>query len=255
MYTGTYIGGSANLNAIALQYEVTKNGTLFAAINAADNIITTVWIILTIAIPPILQRFFPRKKQVDQSVTIANKNVLPVVTTNEKVTVKGFTLLLALGVATMFVSNVISGYFPAIPSILILTTIALLLAQVGHLQNVKGGKILGFLFVLLFLAVVGAYCDLAALIANKEIAITLLIWVTLVVLIHGLIIFGVGAIFRQDWYLISIASNANIGGATSAAILATSFNRSDLRLPGILVGSIGNALGTYFGIMVAEYLK
>ena len=89
MYTGTYIGGSANLNAIALQYEVTKNGTLFAAINAADNIITTVWIILTIAIPPILQRYFPRKKQINQSVTIANKNVLPVVTTNEKVTVKG----------------------------------------------------------------------------------------------------------------------------------------------------------------------
>ena len=155
----------------------------------------------------------------------------------------------------MFVSNFISGYFPAIPSILILTTIALLLAQVGHLQNVKGGKILGFLFVLLFLAVVGAYCDLAALIANKEVAVTLLIWVTVVVFIHGIIIFGVGGIFKQDWYLVSVASNANIGGCTSAAVLATSLNRTDLRLPGILVGSIGNALGTYLGILVAEYLK
>jgi uncharacterized membrane protein len=40
MYTGTYIGGSANLNAVALEYGVNKEGTLFAAINAADNIIT-----------------------------------------------------------------------------------------------------------------------------------------------------------------------------------------------------------------------
>lgn len=255
MYTGTYIGGSANLNAIALQYEVTKNGTLFAAINAADNIITTVWIILTMAIPPILQRYFPRKKLTTQTTLSTQPAVIPVGPTNEKVTVIGFSLLLALGVGSMFLSNFISGYLPAIPSILILTTIALLLAQVGHLQKVKGGKILGFLFVLLFLAVVGAYCDLAALIANKEIAITLLIWVTVVVFVHGLFIFSVGAILKQDWYLVSIASNANIGGATSAAVLATSFNRSDLRLPGILVGSIGNALGTYLGIMVAEYLK
>jgi len=62
-YTGSYIGGVANLNAVALQYEVTKNGTLFAAVNAADNIITIVWIILTLTIPPLLQRFFHEKNK------------------------------------------------------------------------------------------------------------------------------------------------------------------------------------------------
>ena len=64
MYTGTYIGGSANLNAIALQYGVIKDGTLYAAINAVDNIITTIWLFLTMFIPPVLQRLFPRKKSV-----------------------------------------------------------------------------------------------------------------------------------------------------------------------------------------------
>jgi len=161
---------------------------------------------------------------------------MPVKSTSEKFTVIGLTLLLALGVTTLFILSLVSAYFPAVPSILILTTIALVLAQIGEIQNLKGGKILGFLFVLLFLAVVGAYCDLAALIANKELAITLLIWVTVVVFIHGLITFTLGAIFRHDWYLIAVAYNANIGGATSAAVLDTSFNRTDLRLPGILVG-------------------
>ena len=61
MFTGTYIGGSANLNAIAIQYGVIKNGTLFAAINAADNIITTTWIIITLVLPALLQRWMPRK--------------------------------------------------------------------------------------------------------------------------------------------------------------------------------------------------
>src|SRR5687768_755195 len=36
MYTGTYTGGSANLNAVALTYGVNKDGVLYAAVNAVD---------------------------------------------------------------------------------------------------------------------------------------------------------------------------------------------------------------------------
>ena len=140
-------------------------------------------------------------------------------------------------------------------AILALTTLALIPAQVRPLQQVKGGKIIGFLFVLLFLAVVGAYCDVEALIKSKEVALVLMTWVTVIVFVHGMLIFTIGGLLKQDWDIISIASNANIGGATSAAVLATSLNRSDLRLPGILVGSVGNAIGTYLGVPVAEYLK
>ncbi len=254
MYTGTYIGGSANLNAIALQYGVIKNGTLFAAINAADNIITTIWIIATLVLPALLQRLFPRNLYILNEAK-KEEHVLPVDTTKEDITVTGFSLLLALGVGSLFISQLVSSYVPQLPSILILTTIALLLAQIKPLHRVKGGNILGFLFVLLFLAVVGAYCDIDALIQSKEIALVLMAWVTLIVCIHGILLFTIGGLLKQDWNIVSIASNANIGGATSAAVLATSLNRADLRLPGILVGSIGNAIGTYIGVIVAEYLK
>ena len=253
MFTGTYIGGSANLNAVALQYGVIKNGTLFAAINAADNIITTTWIIITLVLPAILQRWMPRKTI---AATTKNKkeNVQPLATT-ENISVLSISVLLALGVAGLFVSQLFSTYVPAIPSILVLTTIALVLAQVPSVQNVKGGKILGYFMVLLFLAVVGAYCDIGALIKNGEVAMILMLWVTAIVFIHGILLFVIGGIFKQDWAIISIASNANIGGATSAGVLATAIGRSDLRLPGILVGSVGNAIGTYLGVLVAEILK
>ncbi len=227
---------------------------MFAAINAADNIITTIWIIATLVLPALLQRFFPRKLYVRNTVK-EEEPVLPVDTTKEDITVTGFSLLLALGVGSLFISQLISSYVPQLPSILILTTIALLLAQVKQLHSVKGGNILGFLFVLLFLAVVGAYCDIDALIKSKEIALVLMEWVTLIVFVHGILLFTIGGLLKQDWNIVSIASNANIGGATSAAALATSLNRADLRLPGILVGSIGNAIGTYLGVIVAEYLK
>jgi uncharacterized membrane protein len=72
---------------------------------------------------------------------------------------------------------------------------------------------------------------------------------------HGIIIFVVGGLLKQDWDIIAIASNANIGGATSAPVCAASLGRPDLQLPGLLAGTIGNAIGTYLGILVAELLK
>ena len=75
------------------------------------------------------------------------------------------------------------------------------------------------------------------------------------VLVHGLILFVIGGLLKQDWAIISVASNANIGGATSAGVLATAIGRGDLRLPGILAGSLGNAVGTYAGVFVALYLR
>jgi len=55
--------------------------------------------------------------------------------------------------------------------------------------------------------------------------------------------------------MLGIASQANIGGASSALALARSINRTDLQLPAVLVGVLGNAIGTYLGIWVAEWLR
>ena len=257
MYTGTYIGGSANLNAIALQYGVTKDGNLFAAINAVDNIITTLWIIATLVLPSVLQKIFPREKNIPaQQANKSNEELLQqIISKKEEITVQGISVLLFLGVGTLLVSTLTAFYFPKIPSILVLTTIALVLAQIPSIQKLRGGKTLGFFLVLLFLAVVGAYCDLQALSQSGEIAGTLLIWVTLLVLIHGILLFTIAGVFKQDWDIVSIASNANIGGTATAAVCANSLGRPDLQLPGILAGAVGNAIGTYAGILVAELLK
>jgi len=54
--------------------------------------------------------------------------------------------------------------------------------------------------------------------------------------------------------MVAIASQANIGGGTSAIALAESFERKELILPAILVGTLGNALGTYLGFLVVWLL-
>jgi len=257
MYTGTYIGGSANLNAVAVEYGVNKDGTLFAAINAADNIITAVWMMMTLILPSIFQRYFPMKRRISTQFENLSDEELKtrMLQPANNIRLTDVTVLLALGLGTMFISEQISSYFKAVPSILILTTMALIFAQLRFVQRLQGTRLIGFGMVMLFLAVVGAYCDINALISSGSLAGMLLLWVVLIVFIHGVLIFSIGGFLRQDWDIVSIASNANIGGATSAPVCANSIGRPDLQLPGLLAGTIGNAIGTYLGVFVAEILK
>ncbi|MBA2270037.1 MAG: DUF819 family protein [Chthoniobacterales bacterium] len=253
MFTGTYIGGSVNLNTIALQYGVTKEGTLFAALNAADNIVTTIWIVATLLLPRLLQRWFPR--ELPETVAVAAGAVAEPLEAKADARVFDLALLLALGTGSLFIAHSISHFVPAIPFVLILTTVALALAQAPPVQRLHGARTLGYLTVLVFLAVVGAYCDIGALIANGSIALLLLAWVTIIIAVHGVLLFVISGLMKQDWAIVAVASNANIGGATTAGVLATAIGRDELRLPGILAGSLGTALGTYAGVLVAELLR
>ena len=54
--------------------------------------------------------------------------------------------------------------------------------------------------------------------------------------------------------MIAIVSQANVGGGASAIALAETFERNELVLPSILVGTLGNALGTYLGFFVVYVL-
>ncbi|RME37327.1 MAG: DUF819 family protein, partial [Planctomycetota bacterium] len=108
--------------------------------------------------------------------------------------------------------------------------------------------------VYLFLAVIGAFCDVAALNAIGRIGLLLLAIIAVTVTVHALILFLTGAAFRIDPDIVAVASQANIGGGTSALALARSLGRDDLTLPAVLVGSLGYAMGTYLGFFTAEHL-
>lgn len=63
---------------------------------------------------------------------------------------------------------------------------------------------------------------------------------------------GVAWLLRMDTGAAAIASQANVGGVTTALALARGLGRADLALPGILVGTLGYAVGNYAGFFVAE---
>ena len=172
----------------------------------------------------------------------------------ESISIASLSTILGLAFLAMAVSKFVFELFPQIPEILILTTLALILAQMPLIKNLSGTHTLGFFLILLFLAAIGALCDLSTLKGLGDLAGILFLFVGILVLVHGAVIFGIGALFKVDWDVIAVASQANVGGNTTALASAESLNRPDLLIPGVLVGSLGNALGTYAGFFIAGML-
>ena len=252
MYTGTYIGGSVNFNAVALEFGVMQDGGLYAAAAAVDNAMTTAWMVACVAIPRLLAPLWPTGPDAVVAAAEARRMEDEVETS----TVLDLALVLALGIAAVLASDALASALSAwlgfkLPSVLVLTTVALLLAQLPQVRRLRGTRLLGLFAVYVFLAVIGSLCDVNALVEIGDLAPVLLAYVGILVSIHGLVIFGVARWTRCDLATAAVASQANIGGGTTALALARSLGRPDLELPAILAGSVGTALGTYAGFLVA----
>ncbi len=69
--------------------------------------------------------------------------------------------------------------------------------------------------------------------------------------IHGLLTFTLARAFRLDAETTAVASQAAVGGPSTAMALATSRGWGDLALPGLLVGLLGYTVGNYAGLAIA----
>lgn len=248
MMTGTYTGGSANFNAVALHYDVIREGAIYTGVVVADNIVTAIWMLVTLSLPAVMMKLRPhpvlKVKGGDEILGHEDK---------ESLSPLALGLMLFIGIGAMLISDELAAIVN-VPSVLILTTIALVLAQLKIIQQIPGAKLLGMFSVYLFLVVVGAFCEVTALIDVGEHAFDILLFTTSIVLVHGVFLVLIALLLKSDWSIIAIASQANIGGASTALALAQSFKRNDLLLPAILAGSLGTGLGTYLGFLVAGLL-
>lgn len=158
----------------------------------------------------------------------------------------------AIVLGTLWASDWLAVVFAPIPSVLFLTTIALILAQLPAVASLTGTGVIGNYLVLIFLASNGAMSVLANIVA---IGPPIVYFAAITVGVHGLVIFGLGPLVGLDLKTLAVASQANVGGPASAIALATARGYTDRLLPGVAVGLLGYAAGNYAGLAVAAVMR
>ena len=259
-YAGTYIGGGVNMVSVGRALETDPD--IFSAAVAADNVTTAVWMVACIAAPVVLAPLWPRvspgadgdgaKGMRPEATPAPGAPVNEFASSRGPLSLKEFALLSLLAAGAVWVSGVLAARTPGIPQVLWLTTIALIAAQVPAVKSLSAGPVLGNYLLHLFLASLGAQSVVSEIL---RVGPAVFYFTVLVVLVHGLLLFGGGRVLRLDLPTLAVASQANVGGPASAMALATARGYADRLLPGVAVGLIGYAVGNYIGFGVAHLMR
>jgi len=120
-----------------------------------------------------------------------------------------------------------------------------------YIGKLSGHSEAGNVLMFIFLASVGAMADIWQLI---DIGPVLFVFAAIIIM-HLIILFGLGKVLKLDLAELAMASAVCIGGPSSAAAIASAKGWRDLLIPGVLAGSFGYAIGSFIGITMIEWLR
>lgn len=255
---GSWIGGGANQAAMKEIFNVGDD--LFSAMIAVDVIVANIWMAFLLYGVGIHKQI-DEKIQADTSAISELKEKIeayrsqimriPDLTDTIKLMSVGFGVTafahfgsdliapwIAVNAPGLEKFSLTSGFFWLI---VISTTIALGLSftRARELEGI-GASRYGSVFLYVLVATIGMKMDLMAIFENPGLFLVGLIWMA----IHAILLIGVAKLIKAPFFFMAVGSQANVGGAASAPIVASAFHPS-LAPVGVLLAVLGYAVGTY----------
>ncbi len=266
---GSWIGGGANQTAMKEIFEVSDD--LFGTMIVVDVVVANIWMGFLLYGANISDRIDASLKADNSAIEDLKKRVSDYRAKVERIptTTSVFVLMaVAFGgtalshigadIMTPFMErfregleaarlhSLMSGFFWLI---VFSTTIGLALSftRAKKLEGV-GASRWGSVFIYILVATIGMKMNLGEVFQNLGLFAIGIIWM----LIHVLLLIVMAKIIKAPFFFVAVGSQANVGGAASAPIVASAFSPS-LAPVGVLMAVLGYAMGTY-GALVCAYL-
>tara|TARA_R110002050_G_scaffold290260_1_gene443782 strand:- start:111968 stop:113080 length:1113 start_codon:yes stop_codon:yes gene_type:complete len=253
MLEGVYTGGTVNLNAIGIAFHVPNE--LVVLMNGFDWAFSGFYLLLIFTVlPKILGFVLPKTESSYVGVTVENESNFGKLTLWQKTVslAKGMGLsVLVLGVMAG-ISYLGWGGINEVVLIFGVTGLALVLSTIQGVQRMPGNMVASDFLMLVFGFSLGLQANVWQLFSDRsELFNYFLLTYSLMLVVHLLL----ARLFRIDVHSFLISSTAAVFGPPFIGPIAESLGNRSLITGGIIIALIGNAIGTYLGILIIGLLS
>ncbi|MCB0557255.1 MAG: DUF819 family protein, partial [Phaeodactylibacter sp.] len=268
---GSWIGGGANQTAMKEIFKVSDN--LFAAMIVVDVVVANIWmgfLLYGASISDKLDRVLKADNSAIEDLKHRVEDYQSSVARIPNLTETFVLLAVAFGGVALshwgsdLILPIMERYKTALQAarlnsllegffwlIVIATTLGLSLSltRARALEGV-GASRWGSVFIYVLVATIGMKMNLGEVLQNLGLFAIGIVWM----MVHVVILLTTAKIIRAPFFFVAVGSQANVGGAASAPIVASAFSPA-LAPVGVLMAVLGYALGTYGAIICAFLMQ
>jgi uncharacterized membrane protein len=264
---GSWIGGGANQAAMKEVFAVDDN--LFGMMVAVDIIVANLWMAFLLYLAGRADVIDAKNGADTRAIVALREKMQRFQAEHERIPqLSDLMVVCGIGLGAMGLSHLLAAPLTAAFKgvvwaerlslaseffwiVVIATTIGVLLSvtRARRLEGVGASKV-GTVLLYVLIATIGMHMDLGSILTNPTLFGVGVTWI----LIHGGLMLIVARLIRAPVFYMAVGSQANIGAAASAPVVASAFHPA-LAPVGVLLAVLGYALGTYCAWLTAQLMR
>ena len=265
---GSWIGGGANQAAMKEIYEV--GGNIFSVMVTVDVIVANIWMAVLLFLASKAKEIDAKTGADTTAIDTLKNKVEQYHAENARIpSLRDLMLIVAVGFGITGVAHIaadfLGPYFEAnypwtedysftskfFWLVVIVTTIGLAMSfsPMRHLEAAGASKIASaFLYILV--ATIGLHMDVSKVLDTPIYFLVGIIWM----IVHASFMLLIAKLIKAPLFYMAVGSQANVGGAASAPVVAAAFHPA-LAPVGVLLAVFGYVLGTYMAWICGQILQ